>query len=77
MAERVGFEPTEGLHLHLISSQARSTGLRHLSAWPRCAPGALANALCDALTPFNVEITSLPLKPEMILEKINAGRERA
>ncbi len=32
MAERVGFEPTEGLHLHLISSQARSTELRHLSA---------------------------------------------
>ena len=32
LAERVGFEPTEGLHLHLISSQARSTGLRHLSA---------------------------------------------
>ena len=32
MAERVGFEPTEGLRLHLISSQARSTELRHLSA---------------------------------------------
>ena len=31
LAERVGFEPTEGLHLHLISNQARSTGLRHLS----------------------------------------------
>ena len=32
LAERVGFEPTEGLPLHLISSQARSTELRHLSA---------------------------------------------
>ncbi len=32
MAERVGFEPTEELPPHLISSQARSTGLRHLSA---------------------------------------------
>ena len=32
LAERVGFEPTEGLRPHLISSQARSTGLRHLSA---------------------------------------------
>ena len=32
MAERVGFEPTVGLRLHLISSQARSTELRHLSA---------------------------------------------
>jgi translation initiation factor IF-1 len=31
MAERVGFEPTVPLRVHLISSQARSTGLRHLS----------------------------------------------
>ncbi len=33
MAERVGFEPTDEQAHHLISSQARSTGLRHLSAW--------------------------------------------
>ncbi len=32
MAERVGFEPTVPLQVHLISNQARSTGLRHLSA---------------------------------------------
>ncbi len=32
LAERVGFEPTEWQAIHLISSQARSTGLRHLSA---------------------------------------------
>jgi hypothetical protein len=32
LAERVGFEPTDGQAHHLISSQARSTGLRHLSA---------------------------------------------
>ena len=31
MAERVGFEPTVPFRVHLISSQARSTGLRHLS----------------------------------------------
>ncbi len=31
MAEREGFEPTVPLRVHLISSQARSTGLRHLS----------------------------------------------
>ena len=47
MAERVGFEPTEGLHLHLISSQARSTGLRHLSARPE----RLANAPSTAGSP--------------------------
>ena len=31
MAERVGFQPTVPFRVHLISSQARSTGLRHLS----------------------------------------------
>ena len=35
MAERVGFEPTVPLRVHLISSQARSTELRHLSAGER------------------------------------------
>ena len=32
MAERVGFEPTVPVKVHLISNQARSTELRHLSA---------------------------------------------
>ena len=41
MAERVGFEPTEGLHLHLISSQARSTGLRHLSESAKLAASGM------------------------------------
>ena len=41
---------------------------------PGPAPAALANAICDALSPFGVEITSLPLKPEMILGLIEAGR---
>jgi hypothetical protein len=40
MAEREGFEPPIALRLCLISSQVRSTGLRHLSALnemcPRC-----------------------------------------
>ena len=31
LAERVGFEPTVGLHPHLLSREARSTRLRHLS----------------------------------------------
>ena len=44
---------------------------------PGPVPGALANALCDALTDFNVEITTLPLKPEMILKKILAGQAQA
>ena len=31
-AERVGFEPTDHLRGHLLSREARSTGLRHLSS---------------------------------------------
>ena len=41
---------------------------------PGPVPGALANAVCDALAPFDVEITTLPLRPEMILALIQAGR---
>ena len=41
---------------------------------PGPVPGALANAICDALVPFGVEITTLPLKPETILALIEAGR---
>ena len=43
---------------------------------PGPVPAALANAICDALAPFGVEITSLPLKPEAILAAIEAGRAR-
>jgi carbon-monoxide dehydrogenase large subunit len=43
---------------------------------PGPVPGALANAICDALTEFGVEITTLPLKPQMILRLIEAGRRQ-
>ena len=49
MAERVGFEPTVGLRLHLISSQARSTELRHLSAMA----STLANRPKEAKPPLD------------------------
>jgi carbon-monoxide dehydrogenase large subunit len=29
-------------------------------------PVALANAICDALAPFKIELNRLPLKPEQI-----------
>ena len=41
---------------------------------PSSVPGALCNALCDALTPFGVEITELPIRPATLWAKINAGR---
>ncbi|MDE0048585.1 MAG: xanthine dehydrogenase family protein molybdopterin-binding subunit [Rhodospirillales bacterium] len=43
---------------------------------PGPVPAALANAICDALSPYGVEITSLPLKPETILALIETGRAR-
>ena len=33
-------------------------------------PVALANAVCDALSPFGVEINSTPIRPEMLLKEI-------
>ena len=33
---------------------------------PSSVPGALTNAVCDALLPFGVEITDLPLRPDRV-----------
>ena len=43
---------------------------------PGPVPAALTNAICDALAPFGVEITTLPLRPETILAAIEAARAR-
>jgi carbon-monoxide dehydrogenase large subunit len=40
------------------------------------APGALANAVADALAPFAVEITEMPMTPERILRLVQAARQR-
>ena len=37
---------------------------------PSSVPGALTNAVCDALKPFGIEITTLPLRPDAIWQKI-------
>jgi len=42
---------------------------------PSSIPGALTNAVCDALSPFGVEINELPLRPNKIWKKIQAARE--
>jgi carbon-monoxide dehydrogenase large subunit len=36
-------------------------------------PAAVANAVCDALSPFGVEVNATPIKPEQL---INATRPR-
>ncbi len=43
-------------------------GMKGMGEGGAIAPGpAIANAVCDALRPFNVRVTRLPLKPERVL----------
>jgi carbon-monoxide dehydrogenase large subunit len=37
---------------------------------PSAVSGALCNALCDALAPFGIEITELPIRPNVIWRKL-------
>jgi len=37
---------------------------------PSSVPGALTNAVCDALMPLGIEITELPLRPDHVWRKI-------
>jgi aerobic carbon-monoxide dehydrogenase large subunit len=44
---------------------------------PSAIPGALSNAICDALSPFGIEITELPLRPDRIWHMIQNAQTRA
>ncbi len=41
---------------------------------PSSVPGALSNAVCDALRPWGVEITDLPLRPGSVWQKLREAR---
>jgi len=41
---------------------------------PSSVPGALSNAVCDALQPFGIEITELPLRPNTVWRALRAAR---
>jgi carbon-monoxide dehydrogenase large subunit len=43
---------------------------------PSSVPGALSNAICDALAPFGIEITELPLRPDRIWHMIQNAQTR-
>ena len=43
---------------------------------PSDVPGAISNAVCDALSPFGIEITELPLRPNMIWRKIQEAKAK-
>src|SRR5215469_6430932 len=38
-------------------------------------PAAIANAICDALSPFGVEFNQTPVKPEQIVNAVRAARK--
>ena len=40
---------------------------------PSDVPGTLCNAICDALSPFDIEITDLPLRPNSLWRKNPGG----
>jgi len=44
---------------------------------PSSVPGTISNAICDALAPFGIEITELPLRPNQIWQKIQAAKKKA
>ena len=43
---------------------------------PSSVPGALTNAVCDALAPFGIEINELPLRPNLVWRKLQESRKR-
>lgn len=43
---------------------------------PSAIPGTLVNAVCDALSPFGIEINELPLRPNQIWHKIQEARSK-
>jgi carbon-monoxide dehydrogenase large subunit len=40
-------------------------------------PGALGNAISDALRPLGIEITDLPVRPGALFHKMNAALKQA
>jgi carbon-monoxide dehydrogenase large subunit len=41
---------------------------------PGPVPGALCNAICDALQPFGIEITQLPMRPDRVWRALQQKR---
>ena len=44
---------------------------------PSAIPGTLSNAICDALSPFGIQITELPLRPNKIWHMIQEAQGKA
>jgi carbon-monoxide dehydrogenase large subunit len=69
--------PSVELHHTEVPSPVTPFGVRGVGETGTIPAGAaLANAICDALADFRVEITRLPLTPELVWRAIRAARER-
>lgn len=42
---------------------------------PSSVPGTVTNAVCDALAPFGIEISELPLRPNLIWKHLQAAKQ--
>jgi carbon-monoxide dehydrogenase large subunit len=65
--------------IHLESlSPLNPLGVKGLGEGGAIAPpAAIANALVDALAPFNVEVNELPLNPDRVLHLLGKDRDRS
>ena len=69
--------PIELLHTE-VPSPVTPLGVRGVGEIGTIPPGAaIANAVCDALVDFGVEINALPITPESIWRAIHAGNHQA
>ncbi len=65
------------VHLH-APSPLNPLGVKGVGEGGAVAPpAAIANAVCDALAPYGVEINRTPIKPEALVAAIEAETEAA
>jgi carbon-monoxide dehydrogenase large subunit len=66
--------PIELLHTE-IPSPVTPFGIRGVGEVGTIPPGAaIANAVCDALAQWDVDLTSLPITPESVWRAVNSAR---
>jgi carbon-monoxide dehydrogenase large subunit len=69
--------PDFELHHTYVKSPTTPFGVRGVGEIGTVPGGAtIANAICDALADFGVEINRLPLTPELVWEELQAARAR-
>jgi carbon-monoxide dehydrogenase large subunit len=68
--------PIELLHTE-VPSPVTTFGIRGVGEVGTIPPGAaLANAICDALADYGVELSELPITPETVWRELNRANNR-